>query len=522
MPNRRVALVHPNTGGSYRSHNLRRENLGLGILSASLKRAGFAVEIFDARIADLSADKVAADVLAFEPRLVGVSLISQEAANWTTPLADAIKRNEPDTHLCLGNYFASLQPAKAMSLVKADSVTLGEGELTAVELADRLAADRDWRETQGIAYAAGNGIVAIPRPLIEDLDALPLADRYAPPHTLSEISIEGSRGCLSRCAFCAVGPHFGPGRSRWRPKSADAILGEMRATLMRYPDIRLYRFVDPDFIGSPAHSVRVDQLASGIISLHAQIQFFIEARAQDILGLPHATWIKLRDAGLVQVYFGVETGSDDIKRLLRKGGSAEQDIAAARLLSSLGIKVQYGFMMITPWATEAQIDENVRVIRQLGFCGLDKFFQELNLVPGTDALEAVRQVSAVWPDGDTGYYSYPLPAALENLRQVGRLLLACEHVAFLERVWFLYKGIQRHGLLGIAQADVLKQELSDLNAKVFAAFFEALRKSRSLLPEAVLRELITTTLSTYEAQVAALEGKLDARARYTATHDVIE
>jgi len=466
----RVALVHPDTSGNYVSNNLHRENLGIGYLSAVLKRSGFEVEIFDARLSRMNSAKIAREVLDYDPKIVGISLILKEASQWGELVAKKIKdESEKRIHIVAGNYFPSLQPENALNAMPSvDSVVLGEGEETFLALVSKVAQSLEWEGLGGVVSRKDEGFLyGERRRLMGRLDSLPFPTRYASEKQISELAIEGSRGCFSRCTFCTVGPHFDPKKSSWRSRSPESIVNEIKQLRKKYPNIYLYRFVDPDFIGETSNFERLEQIASEIAKIPGNVQFFIDARPDVVVNVPKEIWIKLKNSGLRQVYIGVETGSEMIKKKMAKKSTTDDDKRAVDILSHLGIDVQYGFMMITPWTTDDALLDSVRVLNSLGYPRLDKYFQEMNLVPKTKALELVRRQEGIFPDGNSGYFSYNVPEGIDRLRIVGRRFVQC-HADFLERFDFAHKQVMTIG----AKEQAIGRELQDLNLEVFLTILE--------------------------------------------------
>lgn len=511
----RIALVNPDNRGSYRSNHLPRENLGIGYLSSYLKQHGFDVQIFDARLARQNYGTTAQEVAYFDPILVGISMISKESENWVEPFGEILKSGNlmRPPYITTGNYYPSLQPENVLeSMPSVDSVIQGEGEITLLDLATRIYKKMEWKGTSGLVYKSTNGTIVAEerRELVKDLNTLPFPERYADGSQLLELSIEGSRGCFHDCTFCAISPHFkSPAKLKWRGRSPQSIVEEMIILRKKYPGINLYRFVDPDFIGSRANISNVFDFARLVKQRIKGINFFVETRSDNALDLPSDTWIALKEAGLSQVYIGVETGSPKIKQIMSKNSSTDNDEKAIATLNALGINTQYGFMMMTPWTTEEDISLNINSIRRIGFAGLDKFFQEMNLVPGTEAMELVRADGRnIWPDGNSGYYSYSLEEPLNILRQIGRTFENPKYTYFLERLWFLYKDIQRHGQLGVIETPTYKSALKELNLNIFLTCYDEAKAVKSGTDEEV-NEIIRRVINNFMSRIKALEERLD-------------
>ena len=101
---------------------------------------------------------------------------------------------------------------------------------------------------------------------------------------------------------------------------------------------------------------------------------------------------RMRDAGLCLVYMGLESGTEEGLRTLHKQISVEQNLAAVRLLKSLGILFEFGFMLLDPSSTFASVRANVAFLREIvGDGSASAQFCKMLPYDGTpikDALEA--------------------------------------------------------------------------------------------------------------------------------------
>lgn len=471
-----VALVSPNTLGSYKFSGKPRENLALASLSSYLTANDISNEIIDARLNQLNSNQVADQITKLKPKVVGITLMSDEPAEWSKPLVEKLKADIPSTHIVAGSYFPSLDPKKCFEVLpQIDSIIQGEGEETFLELALKVSAGKSWKDMDNMTYMIPDGLQENKRrPLVASLDTLPEPYRYTKPGQVNKVSLEGSRGCFSRCTFCSINPNLIVNKSSWRPKSPDKIVHELLNLRNRYPEVNQFRFVDSDFIGSGKYSERLSELASklsmaGFSSENAKI--FIETQSKNVLQVPSNVWESFKKAGLYQVFIGVETGSKREKDNISKPSSFETDILAFDYLKKFGLNVTYGFIMITPWSDMTSIYENIDALKRLGNAGLDKYFSELILTPGTKAFERVSQESGIFIEhvDNRERYSYPVPIAIDNIRQIGRFMLESSvYKSFLVNISSVYGRLDQFRANGMFEiASKYRAELDQLNLDIF-------------------------------------------------------
>lgn len=251
--NKKIVLISANNRGNYVQGTFSRENLGLGSLASYLRQAGFELMVFDARLENSSPEEVVLKVSKFNPFLIGFSIIAKDGMGWCEEVCQVLKekiKNIPP--VCIGSYFPTLQTNRALeSMPSADFVIMGEGEVTFKKLAEYLSSGKKWNNLLGLAYRSKSGIIINKRrQLIKNLNKLPFPDHYAPEHGLKEFAIEGSRGCYCACSFCSISPfaQAKTAKNMWRFRSASRILDEINILTNKFPNIKTFRFVDPDFV----------------------------------------------------------------------------------------------------------------------------------------------------------------------------------------------------------------------------------------------------------------------------------
>ena len=508
----RVALVAPDNPGTFRSSQIQKENLALGYLTAQLESLGHKVEIYDARLFEAPPETVCEEIIRFNPALVGISLIVEEASEWSAKLTSLLKQSALRTHIVLGGYFPSLQPKRALKLIpEASSVVVGEGELTLSEIVFKLANQQDLVGIPGTIsrLPTGKFLYDPRRPLVENLDNLPFPHHYALDR-IPEISIEGSRGCFNHCTFCAIGPHFNaPPRLAWRGRSPENIVEEMISLRKRAPRINHYRFVDPDFVGARGFGEqRLFELAELMKRHLPGIKFFIETRPTNVRN--KSLFATLKEAGLAEVYLGIESGSEKILRCMQKGFSLEQTRNAINLLSELDIDYQYGFMMFTPWSEEEDIQASVAFLREIGSVQIDKLFYDMYVIPGTPAVKQIKELG-MQPLEEmvgTGYLKHA-PLLIRQLRLIGKTF-ETKHFDFLTELWFLFKNLRPHLREGETWARALEKEVSSLYLDIFVYCLEGVKKINSEDPK-IIETVLAGCISRFKPKVEKLTSDLLAK-----------
>lgn len=342
-------------------------NLGLGYLAATLAGQGYRVEVVDF---EEPVEMVLDIVRRSEPILVGFSLIFQFYVRRFEALARHLREHGIESHFTIGGHFPSLSPRETLALIpQLDSVVRFEGEITLLELVDRLSLERDWRSIDGIAYMEGGRMVETPmRALVSDLDELPHPHRTAQTRTIlgrNSAQLLASRGCARTCSFCSIHLFYrtAPGKVVRTRRPAE-VAREMRMLYDEH-DATVLLFQDDDFpIFGPAWHRWTRELLVEIArqDLVGRVLWKINCRADAV---DPELLAEMRDAGLYFVYMGLESGSDEGLRTLNKQTTVEQNVRAVEVLKELGILFDFGFMMLDPSSTFDSILENVAFLRRI-------------------------------------------------------------------------------------------------------------------------------------------------------------
>lgn len=345
----------------------RQSNLGVGYLASTLRRAGYVVEVFDY-------ERDRADILAaalrLDPVLIGFSLIFQSYVTHFGALMGYLRENGINCHFTMGGHFPSLSYERTIELLpELDSVVRFEGEMTLLELVDCLGAGRNWRALQGIAYRDGAGVKATEmRSLVHDLDQLPYPER-----TFNRNAVLGrhatpmlaSRGCARTCSFCSIHMFYrtAPGKVV-RTRNPAEVVREMRF-LLEENGITIFLFQDDDFpLFGPVWKKWTREFLAELHrnGLAGKMVWKINCRADAV---DPELFVEMRRAGLHMVYMGLESGTEEGLKTLHKQITVEQNIRAVEILKQIGVRFEFGFMLLDPSSTFESVRANLQFLRTI-------------------------------------------------------------------------------------------------------------------------------------------------------------
>ncbi|HEX9023020.1 MAG TPA: radical SAM protein [Geobacteraceae bacterium] len=389
---------------------------GLCYLHACLREAGH-----DSVLANFSAwsdGAIQRQLAALRPGMVGISQWTHNR-HASLGLARLVRRTVPGSTVIMGGGHASFCPR---DILRPDSpvdiVVTGEGEETLRELADRCSRGEEWRDTAGIAFRHGGTVRINPRrPLLDDLDQLPVPARYFDDaigidRDLQAEFILTARGCPFVCHFCSS-PGFWNRQVRFR--SPEHMVAEILYIRDRYGLI-YFSLRDDTFTADRDRAIAFCRL---LIEQGANILWNCQSRVS-ALDEELLTWMKR--AGCECVQLGVESGSPRILAMLGKMIAPAQVETVAALIRKVGINLSVYLISDVPGETEDDIGQTVTLLRRVR--PDDGYVSPLAYYPGTklfeDAVKAGWVRRQVFDESrDPAVYAVGRPG-----RNSGRLLKA--------------------------------------------------------------------------------------------------
>ncbi len=349
-----------------------QENLGLRSIMAYLGAHGVKSIIVPFTPQDPA--NVIAAAKYHSPDLIGFSVIFQYTLDDFADLASAMREAGINAHFTVGGHFPSMCPREILdALPQIDSVVRFEGELTTLELLQKLDKPETWPSIMGLAFRRNSEVILnSPRPLIPDLDSLPLPTRANyrfTPQGIPIASILASRGCHHNCSFCSIRQFYGtpPGPLR-RTRSPKSVVSEMRGLYER-DNVRFFIFQDDDFA---AKTNKQRQWISSFLNaldedgLTGKIGWRISCRVDDV---DEELLTRCREYGLISVFMGVESGNIEGLRTLNKHVTVEDNLSAINTLKKIGLPFEIGFMLFDPDSTLETVAENIKFLRKIAADG---------------------------------------------------------------------------------------------------------------------------------------------------------
>ena len=268
----------------------------------------------------------------------------------TLRIAAEVKRARPKSVVVLGGPQASVVDVSTMRAYPwIDLVVRGEAEQTLPELVDALTRHGSLTAIPGITFRRDEDgeIVRNPdAPLILDLDALPFPAFHLFPDVRScrHFPLELGRGCPFSCTFCSTNDFF---RRRFRLKSPEQMIADMRRVKQTY-GISSFELVHDMFT---VDRKRVAAFCEALIESGEQFIWGCSARTdcidEELIAL-------MARAGCRGIFFGIETGSRRMQKVIDKG--LELNDSAARVSSCDKYKINTAVSLMAGFPDETMND----------------------------------------------------------------------------------------------------------------------------------------------------------------------
>jgi len=350
------------------SEDVKAVPIGLYYVAAMLKENGYDTEIMNWHDLRRTPDSISAVLMDKKPDVIGFSVL--HANRWgAIEIARIAKGLNPQVKIVFGGVGATTLWHHLLTHFKEiDYVILGEGEtgffhlIQAIEKGDGVEPEA----IHGIAYRKQGGPVKTAEAeAVRDLDRLPDPSRF---FTFQHVS--STRGCPKNCTFCGS-PRFWGKAVRFH---SPAYFVRQLERLAR-KGVSFFYFSDDTFT---IDSRRTIDICNKIIEKKLGITWaaisHVDYINEDIL-----PW--MRKAGCIQISFGVESGSEKIRKLFGKPIKTERLIEAFTLTRAYGIMPRAYFIYGSPGETLKTIEQSIDLMDQIKPLGA--IFYILDVFPGT-------------------------------------------------------------------------------------------------------------------------------------------
>lgn len=331
--------------------------LSLAWVAAIARSVGHEVTIIDARTLNLTKQQVLDKLKSFKPDIMGFMMTTYmftDTLEWIRFLKSQLK-----VPVVIGGYNLRVYPRESISHPEIDYAVVEQALDTIPQLLEALEGKRGLEEVVGLVYKHKDEIKLNP-PRAVEFDKFPNPARDLLPNELyAEFPTERknftvmvtSLGCPYRCGFCEAGGTV------YNPRRPETVVNEMEECFQKY-GIREIDIFDYDFTIDKKRTISI---CREMRRRNLDILWACRSRVD----IDRELLKEMKEAGCGRIYYGIESGSQEILDRVNKGITLKQIKETVKNTKELGIRVLGFFLIGAPGETKKTVKKTLRFAKQL-------------------------------------------------------------------------------------------------------------------------------------------------------------
>lgn len=412
--------------------------LSLAWVAAIAEKAGHQVKIIDARTLKLSKEETLAMLKIFKPDILGFMLTTymfHDTLDWIRYLKKHLK-----VPVVVGGYNLRVYSVETLSHPEIDFGVIEHAHNTIPQLFKELETGRNFREVEGLVYKENGKIIKNPvekSPV--DFDKFPNPARHLlsnelyaefPTQRKNFTVMVTSLGCPMQCSFCEAGG------TAYCARNPETVAKEMEECYREF-NIKEIDIFDYEFT---AIRQRVIDICRKIRERNLDIGWACRSRVDHV---DEELIDEMKRAGCKRIYFGIESGSQEILDKINKKITLSQIRDAIDMTKSHGIQTLGFFLIGAPGEIRESIKETLQFAKQLDLDYVQ--FSKCLAKPLTDLWKEVVKKTGrdYWREWILGHeVDRPLPRPWTTLSndEIDRLT-RWTYISYYSRLAYLLKAI---------------------------------------------------------------------------------
>ena len=335
--------------------------LSLAWVAGIVEKAGHQALIIDARTLQLTPDQVLSRLKEEKPDILGFMMTTymfRETLDWIRYLRGGLD----GIPVMVGGYNLRVYPTESVMPAEIDFGCVNSAYHTVPRLLDELESGRrNFDDVPGLVYKKNGQVVQTPGGEEPSFDLYPNPARHLLPNELyAEFPTERknftvmvtSKGCPMSCMFCEAG------QTPYNPRSVERVVDEMEECYHRF-GIREIDIFDYEFVINRKRALEIcKEMQRRKLDLLWACRARIDSMDDQLL-------TEMKKAGCGRIYYGIESGDQDMLDRLNKKISLEQVRETIRLTRDKGIRSLGFFLIGSPGETRATIRKTLKFARSL-------------------------------------------------------------------------------------------------------------------------------------------------------------
>jgi len=291
------------------------------------------------------------------------------------PFTKKIKENYPEIINIWGGYFASNHYRTSINSSYVDYIVYGPGDTAFPKLISSLENKLPLDKIENLVFKKGNDVIKTQKALLIEQDSLAelpfdyLNSFYPLKNYLGKtflgkktLGYHSSIGCPFTCSFCGVVPIY---EARWKGKSAKRMYREIKYIKENYGADAI-EFHDNNFFVAEKRVVEFSKLIK-----KEKMNWWGESRIDTMNKYADETLSLMREAGCRMIFFGAESGNNELLAQMGKGGTQTGELLMefAAKIRKFDIIPEYSFILGLPGETPEkvmrQIDWEINFIKKI-------------------------------------------------------------------------------------------------------------------------------------------------------------
>ncbi|MCX6339524.1 MAG: radical SAM protein [Candidatus Aureabacteria bacterium] len=361
--------------------------LSLAWVASIAEKAGHEVIIIDARTLRLSREDVLDRLCEFAPDIIGFMMTTymfRETLDWIRYLKNNLK-----VPVVIGGYNLRVYPRESVAPPEIDFGVVEHAYYTIPKLFEELGGGRRFGDVPGLVYKQNGATIVTPHEMQIDFDKFPSPARHLLPNELyAEFPTERrnftvmvtSLGCPRRCVFCEAGG------TRYAPRTPATVVAEMEECYRNH-GVREIDIFDYEF---PCLRGRTLEICRLLKDKKLDLEWACRARVDSV---DEELLREMRAAGCSRIYYGLESGVQEILDRVNKGTTLAHIEDTMRMTRDVGIRPLGFFLIGAPGETRETVRQTV------------KFAKRLNLDYVQFSKTLAKPLTPLWKKlvADTGY-----------------------------------------------------------------------------------------------------------------------